>query len=209
MTPTTQQMDELMRQNVTLKAELDAIKNLPKPTAARITHVGDGCFYGATDGEWVSYVDYEELHEYTERLISFSKLPCLPADLDNLRKANTEFAVENQQLKETVRDLETKILQESERDQKSKKSILKIEIYQVLTNIINNIYSAENGAGDISVDDMALINSLLTHNRAGIRSALEDDYFVALFDASIDEYDEVRITTNGVLFMVITAGEMV
>lgn len=39
------------------------------------------------------------LREYTDYLVSFSKLPCLPKDLDNLREANLKFAEENERLK--------------------------------------------------------------------------------------------------------------
>lgn len=41
------------------------------------------------DGE-VTY-----LREYTDHLVSFSKLPCLPKDLENLREANLKFVEEN------------------------------------------------------------------------------------------------------------------
>ena len=46
------------------------------------------------NGEYVKYEDYEHLSDYCDRLVEIGKLPCLPKDLENLRKANTSFAQE-------------------------------------------------------------------------------------------------------------------
>jgi hypothetical protein len=60
------------------------------------------------EGEYVSYMDYialsaklaevqaerDHLSEYADHLVSFSKMPCLPKDLENLREANTKLAEE-------------------------------------------------------------------------------------------------------------------
>ena len=60
------------------------------------------------EGEYVSYMDYvalntdlvkaqaerDHLSEYTDHLVSFSKMPCLPKDLENLREANAKLAEE-------------------------------------------------------------------------------------------------------------------
>jgi hypothetical protein len=60
-------------------------------------------------GNYIKYEDYRKLedevkhlHEYTDHLVSFSKLPCLPKDLDNLRSANASLAVENARLKDEL-----------------------------------------------------------------------------------------------------------
>lgn len=73
-------------------------------------------------GEFVSYMDYvslntkyqelntnfdkvqaekEHLEEYTDHLVAFSKLACLPKDLENLRETNTKFAIEIEDLKKS------------------------------------------------------------------------------------------------------------
>ncbi len=44
----------------------------------------------------------KHLREYADRLVNLSKLPCLPKDLENLRVANTKFAIENEQLKNEI-----------------------------------------------------------------------------------------------------------
>jgi hypothetical protein len=48
---------------------------------------------------YVREEDYRHLSEYCDYLVEFSKLPCLPKDLENLRAANASFAQENSQLK--------------------------------------------------------------------------------------------------------------
>lgn len=57
------------------------------------------------NGEYVKYEDYEHLSDYCDRLVEIGKLPCLPKDLENLRKANTKFAQENHELQEHVLNL--------------------------------------------------------------------------------------------------------
>ena len=61
------------------------------------------------NGEMVKYSDYEHLSEYCDRIVQFSKLPCLPKDLEVLRKANEVFAEENIALQNTVDDLKGQI----------------------------------------------------------------------------------------------------
>ena len=62
------------------------------------------------EGGYVSYMDYvtlntrfaelqaekDYLSEYTDHLVSFSKLPCLPKDLENLREANIKLVEESE-----------------------------------------------------------------------------------------------------------------
>jgi hypothetical protein len=50
-------------------------------------------------GRFVEYKDYEYLSDYCDRLVEVGKLPCLPKDLENLRNANTQFTIENEDLK--------------------------------------------------------------------------------------------------------------
>ena len=50
--------------------------------------------YECPNGRYVEYEDYEYLSDYCDRLVEIGKLPCLPKDLENLRKANTSFAQE-------------------------------------------------------------------------------------------------------------------
>ena len=52
------------------------------------------------NGRFVEYKDYEHLSNYCDRLVEVGKLPCLPKDLENLRNANTQFAIENEELKQ-------------------------------------------------------------------------------------------------------------
>lgn len=57
------------------------------------------------NGEYVKYEDYEHLSDYCDRLVEIGKLPCLPKDLENLRKANASFAQENHDLQEGIDNL--------------------------------------------------------------------------------------------------------
>ena len=52
------------------------------------------------NGRFVEYKDYEHLSAYCDRLVEVGRLPCLPKDLENLRNANTQFAIENEDLKQ-------------------------------------------------------------------------------------------------------------
>jgi len=58
------------------------------------------------NGRYVEYKDYEHLSDYCDRLVEVGKLPCLPKDLENLRNANTQFAIENEELKQKNQALE-------------------------------------------------------------------------------------------------------
>lgn len=49
-------------------------------------------------------LELQEAHDYADRLVEHKDMVCLPADLANLRKANTHFAIENEALK-AQRDL--------------------------------------------------------------------------------------------------------
>jgi predicted RNase H-like nuclease (RuvC/YqgF family) len=61
------------------------------------------------NGIMVKYSDYKHLSEYCDHLVEFSKLPCLPKDLQVLRTANHDFAIENADLQNTVEDLKGQI----------------------------------------------------------------------------------------------------
>jgi two-component SAPR family response regulator len=54
------------------------------------------------EGEYVLYKDYKWMADYADRLVEHSNLPCLPADLDNLRNANASLATEVYQLKKLL-----------------------------------------------------------------------------------------------------------
>lgn len=43
--------------------------------------------------------ELKEANDYADRLVEHKDMVCLPADLANLRKANTHFAIENEALK--------------------------------------------------------------------------------------------------------------
>lgn len=58
------------------------------------------------DGRYVEYKGYKHLSDYCDRLVEVGKLPCLPKDLENLRNANTQFAIENEELKQKNQALE-------------------------------------------------------------------------------------------------------
>lgn len=54
-------------------------------------------------GDYVKYEDYKELSDYADSLVEFSKIPCLPKDLENLREANANLAMEVHTLREALR----------------------------------------------------------------------------------------------------------
>ena len=56
------------------------------------------------NGEYVKYEDYKYLSDYCDRLVEVGKLPCLPKDLENLRKANASLAQENHDLKLVIEE---------------------------------------------------------------------------------------------------------
>ena len=60
-------------------------------------------------GSYVRYEDYKHLSDYCDHLVAFSKLPCLPKDLENLRNSNASMAdeinrltAENEKLKQSI-----------------------------------------------------------------------------------------------------------
>lgn len=61
------------------------------------------------DGAWVTYQDYKWMSDYADRLVEFGNLPCLPKDLENLREANLQLAMENQALKDAIADLKNEL----------------------------------------------------------------------------------------------------
>jgi hypothetical protein len=52
--------------------------------------------------------EVKHLRDYTDHLVQFSKLPCLPKDLENLRVANGQLAEENHRLKNEISGWENK-----------------------------------------------------------------------------------------------------
>ena len=58
--------------------------------------------YKFDDQEYVTLEDYQWLLEYCDHLVAFSKLACLPKDLENLRDANLKFATENEELRKQL-----------------------------------------------------------------------------------------------------------
>jgi hypothetical protein len=75
----------------------------------RYSYVTDCGVVEDPNGEYVTYSDYEALSNYADSLVEFSKIPCLPADLKNLREANGHFAQENSILQGRIRELEAEI----------------------------------------------------------------------------------------------------
>lgn len=61
------------------------------------------------EGEYVKYTDYVELSDYADSLVDFSKIPCLPKDLENLRNANAYFAEQNCLLEAEILKLKNQI----------------------------------------------------------------------------------------------------
>lgn len=53
--------------------------------------------------------ELEQAKKYADDLVEHSNMPCLPADLRNLRQANEHFAVENERLKEENKELNRKL----------------------------------------------------------------------------------------------------
>lgn len=58
-----------------------------------------------TQGMFVLWEDYEWLSDYTDHLVSFSRLPCLPKDIEVLRDANAAFAEEVAKASSMIEDL--------------------------------------------------------------------------------------------------------
>ena len=56
------------------------------------------------------YSEIGRLEKYADNLVEHSNMPCLPADLRNLRTANLDFAMENQKLKTRIKHLESAIV---------------------------------------------------------------------------------------------------
>jgi hypothetical protein len=54
------------------------------------------------DQDYVTLEEYQWLSDYCDHLVAFSKLSCLPKDLENLRAANFKFATENEELREML-----------------------------------------------------------------------------------------------------------
>lgn len=50
--------------------------------------------------------EVKHLREYTDHLVNFSKLPCLPKDLELLSSSNLELAMENEELKAQIATME-------------------------------------------------------------------------------------------------------
>lgn len=53
--------------------------------------------------------ELEEARKYADDLVEHSNMPCLPADLRNLRQTNEHFAAENERLKEEIKELDRKL----------------------------------------------------------------------------------------------------
>lgn len=53
--------------------------------------------------------ELEQANKYADDLVEHSNMPCLPADLRNLRQANEHFAAENERLKEENKELNRKL----------------------------------------------------------------------------------------------------
>ena len=56
-------------------------------------------------GEYVLFEDYKWMSDYADCLVEHKDMPCLPADLANLRTANAHFAEENETLKKEIKNL--------------------------------------------------------------------------------------------------------
>jgi hypothetical protein len=70
----------------------------------KLTH--RACPIETPNGEMVKYSDYKHLSDYCDHLVEFSKLPCLPKDLEVLREANHLFAIECAKLEDKIKELE-------------------------------------------------------------------------------------------------------
>ena len=53
--------------------------------------------------------ELDEARRYADDLVEHSNMPCLPADLRNLRQANEHFAIENEHLKKEIKELNYKL----------------------------------------------------------------------------------------------------
>lgn len=60
-------------------------------------------------GEYVRYDDYKHLSDYCDHLVQFSKMPCLPKDLEVLRDANARLAEENLQAHKEIEAMMKKL----------------------------------------------------------------------------------------------------
>jgi polyhydroxyalkanoate synthesis regulator phasin len=53
--------------------------------------------------------ELERSRKYADDLVEHSNMPCLPADLRNLRQTNEHLAVENEKLNAQVKELNRKL----------------------------------------------------------------------------------------------------
>lgn len=105
---TPEYIAELEEENARLKAGL-----LSTPIPRDVNRFGlktdpmDGDQYIGVrpQGEYVRLEDYEWMSAYADRLVEFGNLPCLPADLANLRESNAQLATENIELKRMIFDI--------------------------------------------------------------------------------------------------------
>jgi hypothetical protein len=105
-------LDELQRlreENAQLKGELPI---MPHPKIHRFglgldAFTCEEAMLVKPDGKYVLYTDYLWMANYADRLVEFCNLPCLPADLENLRASNLLLATENLALSESLRSMKT------------------------------------------------------------------------------------------------------
>lgn len=102
-----EQINDLETENETLRAGL-TIQH-PRDVlrfGVKFDEMDGEQYVGVKDnGAYVRFEDYEWMANYADRLVEFGKLPCLPADLENLRESNTALATENEELKRLLADI--------------------------------------------------------------------------------------------------------
>lgn len=99
-------LPEIKRQLEQLQDDVEKLKNF-KPMKHKIKRydfeedgmTGEARMGKSKKGFYVKYKDWKEMSDYADRLVSLGNLPCLPADLENLRESNAAMADEIEHLR--------------------------------------------------------------------------------------------------------------
>jgi hypothetical protein len=92
-----EQINDLETENESLRSERTSLT--PREVLRFGIMEGEQYIGEKPEGAYVLFEDYEWMADYADRLVEFGNLPCLPADLENLRESNAAMATELEELK--------------------------------------------------------------------------------------------------------------
>ncbi len=105
---TIEALNELLEENLKLIGKLPTMGGDRDVKRYRIffdTMDGTEHLERSDEGNYVKWEDYEWMANYADQLVAFTNMPCLPADLRNLRQANADLANENAQLQNQLNSI--------------------------------------------------------------------------------------------------------